>query len=115
MVVQLVCCHSQILGEESFSFPRSTIEAFGLIPSSTDIVTGSLSPVLGSTIFFNKNINQQKRKDNSKMQSQQPPFYQPDLAPALRHQNDWQHFLRVWRYTCGQSERDDIHYDIGKM
>ena len=37
-----------------FSFARSDIIALGLIPSSTEIVTGFSSPVLGSTIFLNK-------------------------------------------------------------
>jgi hypothetical protein len=37
-----------------FSFARSDNVAFGRIPSSTEIVTGFSSPVLGSTIYLKK-------------------------------------------------------------
>lgn len=42
-----------------FNFAKSETEAFGRIPSSTEIVTGVSSPVFGSTIF---NRRHQKRK-----------------------------------------------------
>ncbi|KAF5822106.1 hypothetical protein HanXRQr2_Chr01g0022641 [Helianthus annuus] len=36
---------------DGFSFARSAIFVLGLIPSSTDIITGFSSPVFGSTIY----------------------------------------------------------------
>ena len=44
-----------------FNFPRPATDVSGRIPSSTDTTMGFSSPVLGSTIFEQKNANKKNR------------------------------------------------------